>query len=39
MRTTIINPLTTPEHLDQLLDTIRRHGQELLAEQGGRREA
>ena len=31
MRTTIINPLTTPEHLDQLLDSIRRHGQELLA--------
>ncbi|MHB8863849.1 MAG: pyridoxal phosphate-dependent decarboxylase family protein [Pirellulaceae bacterium] len=31
MRTTIINPLTTPEHLDQLLDTIRRHGRELLA--------
>jgi L-2,4-diaminobutyrate decarboxylase len=30
MRTTIINPLTTPEHLDQLLDSIRRHGQEML---------
>jgi L-2,4-diaminobutyrate decarboxylase len=31
LRTTIINPLTTPDHLDQLLDTIRRHGRELLA--------
>ena len=31
MRTTIINPLTTPDHLDQLLDTIRRHGRALLA--------
>ena len=31
MRTTIINPLTTPDHLDQLLDTIRRHGRDLLA--------
>jgi len=30
MRTTIINPLTTPEHLDQLLDSIRRHGAALL---------
>jgi L-2,4-diaminobutyrate decarboxylase len=39
MRTTIINPLTTPEHLDQLLDAIRRHGQILLGEQGTRREA
>ena len=31
LRTTIINPLTTPDHLDQLLDTLRRHGRELLA--------
>ncbi len=31
MRTTIINPLTTPDHLDQLLDTIRRHGRAMLA--------
>ncbi len=30
LRTTIINPLTTPEHLDQLLDSLRRHGQALL---------
>lgn len=25
LRVTIINPLTTPEHLDQLLETLRRH--------------
>jgi L-2,4-diaminobutyrate decarboxylase len=31
LRTTIINPLTAPEHLDQLLDAIRRHGQEMLS--------
>jgi L-2,4-diaminobutyrate decarboxylase len=30
LRTTIINPLTTPAHLDHLLDTIRAKGQELL---------
>ena len=30
LRTTIINPLTTPEHLDQLLDTLRQEGQRLL---------
>lgn len=30
MRVTIINPLTTPDHLDQLLDAIRRHGRVLL---------
>ncbi len=30
MRTTVINPLTTPEHLDQLLDSIRGHGRALL---------
>ncbi|MBN1630750.1 MAG: aminotransferase class I/II-fold pyridoxal phosphate-dependent enzyme, partial [Thermoleophilia bacterium] len=28
LRVTIINPLTTTEHLDQLLDALRRHGQE-----------
>ncbi len=36
LRVTIINPLTTPDHLDQLLDSLRRHGRELL-EQGGKR--
>ena len=30
LRVTIINPLTTPDHLDQLLDALRRHGRELL---------
>ena len=30
LRTTIINPLTTPDHLDQLLDALRRHGQQML---------
>ena len=30
LRVTIINPLTTADHLDQLLDAIRRHGRELL---------
>jgi L-2,4-diaminobutyrate decarboxylase len=30
LRVTLINPLTTPEHLDQLLETIRQHGQKLL---------
>ena len=30
LRVTIINPLTTAEHLDQLMDALRRHGQELL---------
>ena len=39
LRTTIINPLTTPEHLDQLLDSIRRHGRELLASRIPRRRA
>lgn len=34
LRVTIINPLTTPEHLDRLLSSLRRHGQELLS-QGG----
>jgi L-2,4-diaminobutyrate decarboxylase len=27
LRVTIINPLTTPDHLDQLLDAIRRSGE------------
>ncbi len=31
LRTTIINPLTTPDHLDQLLDSLRRHARKLLA--------
>jgi L-2,4-diaminobutyrate decarboxylase len=30
LRVTLINPLTTPEHLDQLLATLRRQGAELL---------
>ena len=29
LRVTIINPLTTPEHLDDLLDSLRRHAREL----------
>jgi L-2,4-diaminobutyrate decarboxylase len=32
LRVTIINPLTTPEHLDQLLDALRDQGRRLLAE-------
>ena len=32
LRVTIINPLTTPDHLDQLLDALRDHGRRLLAE-------
>jgi L-2,4-diaminobutyrate decarboxylase len=31
LRVTIINPLTTSEHLDQLMDALRRHGRDLLA--------
>ena len=31
LRVTLINPLTTPEHLDQLLETLRRQGREILA--------
>jgi len=31
LRTTVMNPLTTPDHLDQLLDALRRHGKQLLA--------
>jgi L-2,4-diaminobutyrate decarboxylase len=30
LRVTIINPLTTPDHLDQLMDALRRQGRELL---------
>jgi L-2,4-diaminobutyrate decarboxylase len=30
LRVTIINPLTTPAHLDRLLDTLREHGRRLL---------
>jgi L-2,4-diaminobutyrate decarboxylase len=32
LRVTIINPLTTPDHLDQLLDALREHGRQLLAQ-------
>jgi L-2,4-diaminobutyrate decarboxylase len=32
LRVTIINPLTTPEHLDQLLQTIRETGRGLLGQ-------
>jgi L-2,4-diaminobutyrate decarboxylase len=31
LRVTLVNPLTTQEHLDGLLDTLRRAGRELLA--------
>ncbi len=31
LRVTIINPLTTPEHLDRLLDALREKGRKLLA--------
>ncbi|MBS0263988.1 MAG: aminotransferase class V-fold PLP-dependent enzyme [Planctomycetes bacterium] len=31
LRCTLINPLTTPEHLAQLLETLRRRGREILA--------
>ncbi len=30
LRCTLINPLTTAAHLDQLLDTLRRRGREIL---------
>ena len=30
LRVTVINPLTAPEHLDQLLDTLRAMGREVL---------
>ena len=29
LRVTLINPLTTAEHLDQLLETLRKHGREI----------
>lgn len=32
LRVTLINPLTTTDHLDLLLETLRRRGQALLAE-------
>lgn len=32
LRVTIINPLTTPDHLDQLLDTLRDVGRQLIKE-------
>ena len=31
LRCTLINPLTTPEHLDLLLDSLRKHGRAILA--------
>jgi L-2,4-diaminobutyrate decarboxylase len=30
LRVTIINPLTTPDHLDQLLDCLRKTGSQIL---------
>ncbi len=30
LRVTLINPLTTPDHLDELLETLRRFGRRLL---------
>ncbi len=32
LRVTIINPLTTPAHLDDLMDALRRQGRALLEE-------
>lgn len=32
LRVTLINPLTTTEHLDLLLETLRTHGQRLLSD-------
>ncbi|MEO1999755.1 MAG: hypothetical protein ABGZ17_31310 [Planctomycetaceae bacterium] len=32
LRVTIINPLTSEEHLDQLMLTVRHYGQQLLSE-------
>lgn len=34
LRVTLINPLTTEKELSLFLETIRRHGRELLAERG-----
>jgi L-2,4-diaminobutyrate decarboxylase len=31
LRVTIINPLSTPAHLEGLMEALRRHGKELLA--------
>ena len=31
LRVTLINPLTTPDHLDALMDALRRHGSALLS--------
>jgi L-2,4-diaminobutyrate decarboxylase len=31
LRCTLINPLTTPAHLDQLIETLRRRGREILS--------
>ncbi len=36
LRVTIINPLTTPNHLDELMDALRRHGRDLLHDGGVR---
>jgi len=30
LRVTIINPLTRPEHLDRLMETLREQGRALL---------
>ena len=34
LRVTLMNPLTTTEDLDQLLETLRSRGRELLASAG-----
>ncbi|MBI3861185.1 MAG: hypothetical protein HY290_04750 [Planctomycetia bacterium] len=36
LRCTLINPLTTEAHLDLLLDTLRRHGREILRSEPAR---
>jgi L-2,4-diaminobutyrate decarboxylase len=33
LRVAVMNPLTTAEHLDQLMDALRRRGRELLSGQ------
>lgn len=35
LRVTLINPLTTVKELELFLETIRRHGREMLRERGG----